>query len=87
MKASPFAVFYLTLGQLGASLAGNGIVDQLDLQFWKDRFGTHAGSSSDAAERIAVPEPRTRAIVLVGCLASVVFGGARRWRRAPSHAL
>ena len=76
--AADYTVWRDTQGQAGQDLAADfagpggtpdGIVDNLDYQFWADHFGiTSAGSGSGAGA--TVPEPGALALVLLGLLAA-----------------
>ena len=50
----------------------DGVVDQLDYEFWRSRFGATAGAAVGAA--IPIPEPNS---LWLFALAGICFGGSR----------
>jgi hypothetical protein len=66
VDAGDYIVWRHTSGQAGAGLAADGtgsvgvrdgIVDQLDYDFWRSHFGTTLGSGSAAETASSIPEP------------------------------
>jgi hypothetical protein len=75
VDAADCTVWRDTLGQTGSGLAADGtgpggvpdgVVDQLDYDFWKANFGKHSGAGAGA--NAAVPEPATLTMLLAGIL-------------------
>jgi uncharacterized protein YjbI with pentapeptide repeats len=96
VNAADYTVWANLRGQTGAGLAADGtgpagipdgLVDQLDYDFWKARYGNSyldGGGSSALAEQSslpAVPEPSLAALVVA--LATAALVSTQRRRRVP----
>jgi hypothetical protein len=52
----------------GADGSGNGMVDEADFDFWRERFGDSLGSGAGATAERAVPEPATAILMSIAAL-------------------
>jgi hypothetical protein len=50
----------------GPSGAPDGVVDQLDYNFWKANFGNHSDSGATSSANAEVPETSTQLILVAG---------------------
>jgi hypothetical protein len=89
VDAADYTVWRDSFGQAGPSLAADGtgpggtpdgVVDDLDYQFWVDHFGTASGSG--AGSQVAVPEPNTRILIVLGSVFLIREPLTRCGRRA-----
>ena len=57
----------------GADGEPNGAIDVADYVFWKQHFGELVpGNAGEGAEALAVPEPMTGLLLLIGLLINTV---------------
>jgi hypothetical protein len=70
IDAGDYTVWRDSFGRTGTGLAAdgnnNGQVDVDDYSIWKNNFGAHAGSGSGPDAGLAVPEPTTLMMLMVG---------------------
>ena len=52
----------------GADGNGNGLIDQPDYDVWRGHFGTTLGSGAGALTAVAVPEPTSALLLVIGTL-------------------
>jgi hypothetical protein len=52
----------------GADGNGNGLIDQPDYDVWRSHFGTALGSGAGALTAVAVPEPTSALLLVIGTL-------------------
>jgi fibronectin-binding autotransporter adhesin len=75
VDAADYVVWRKTLGQTGTGLAADGnndgVVNQTDYDVWRSHFGQTAGNASVASASVAVPEPATLLMMLVGILTMI----------------
>jgi hypothetical protein len=75
-------------GDGSGSMVGtpDGVVNDLDYDFWRSRFGASSGTASDATGAMrAIPEPSTVALLAMGTL--LLFGRNRLSARSRYRAL
>jgi hypothetical protein len=52
----------------GADGNGNGLIDQPDYDVWRSHFGTTLGSGAGALTAVAIPEPTSALLLVIGAL-------------------